>query len=159
MVQKPDKQHETARDHSEIQQLEDRTLYALAVHDGDTQDHQSDMADAGKSQHLAEIGLSQRHQRPIERAEPTQHRHQPEAFARRRRGQRQGKAQDAERAELEAHQQRAQAHRPLPQHGRQPGMKRKQRSLNGKTEKQQQKDGGLHRRRQRLFEQRQVIER
>ena len=36
MVQKPDKQHETTRDHSKIQQLEDRTLYALAVHDGDT---------------------------------------------------------------------------------------------------------------------------
>jgi len=54
---------------SEIGQLEDGALNALDIHCGETRYHQPGMTDAGKSQHLAEIGLPQCNQRSIEHAE------------------------------------------------------------------------------------------
>jgi hypothetical protein len=79
-------------------------LYALNVQSGDADDDQTDVADAGKSQHFAQIGLPQCDHRPINRPEQTECRHQPERVASRIWCQWQGKAQNAERAQLQPHQ-------------------------------------------------------
>ncbi len=102
MVQKSGQQQQTARDDPEVGQLKHRTLHPLHVQCSDTSDYQPNVTDAGKRQHQPQIGLSQRHQRPVQHPEQTQSGHQPDILARRRRGQRHGKTQNAERAEFEA---------------------------------------------------------